>query len=145
MPHFTAHIEKKYGIKSIPLNEHFPAFMDDCQNHRIMWAKADDDICGRIQTFLLLIAKIKYKSADCYYCIYPHESTAEYTVFICINPGQLCLILTTIRDKGFYPNDGRRIQMLKDGLLFLDTPQDILFNIHQGILDQQHPNEQSHH
>ena len=145
MSHFTDHMERKYGIKSIPLSEYFPVFLDDCKSHRIMWAKADDDIDGRIQTFLLLIAKIKYRSADCYCCIYPHKSSSEYTVFVCIDSGRLYLILTTIRDNGSYPNSWRRVQMLKDDLLFLDAPQDILFNIHQGILDQQHPDGQFRH
>lgn len=132
---------KKYGIKMVSLNEYFPSFIDDSKNQSICWQEANKDICGRVQTFLIVIAKIKLHSFKCYCCIYPHSSSAEYTVFVDINLGNLCLLLTTIRDPNPYPNSGQRIQMLKDDLLLLDAPQDLLISLRQGMPDLLHPGE----
>lgn len=136
---------KKYGIKSVSLIEYFPSFLTDCQNHLINWQKANEDVYGRIQTFLVLISKLTFKDFKCYCCIYPHSASAEYTVFVDIDSGNCCLLLTTIRDSGFYPNDGRRIHMLEDGLLLLDAPMDDLLSLRQEMPYQPHQDEPFHH
>lgn len=138
-------MNKKYGIKAVNLNEYFPAFLSDCQNHQITWQEANKDIFNRIHTFLVLIAKIKFKNFKCYCCIYPHSISSEYTVFLDIDAGSFCMLLTTIRDRNFYPNDGRRIHMLKDGLLLLDVPQDKLAILRQEMPCPPHPDEPSRH
>lgn len=137
-------MNSKYDIKSIGLNEYFPSFLADCQSHLVTWHEADTDIYGRIQTFLLMIAKIEFKTFKCYCCIYPHSTSAHYTVFVDINVGRLCLLLTTIRDRNFYPKSGRKIHMLERELLLLDAPADDLLMIRQEIPYWQHPGEPSH-
>ncbi len=94
---------------------------------------------------MVLIAKISYQYFDCYCCIYPHSFSAEYIVFVDIDNGTLCLLLSTIRDKNFYPNDGRRIHMLKEGLFLLDSSKAFLFTLHEEMLCQPHPDAPSRH
>lgn len=137
-------MNRKHGIKAVNLTEYFPTFLSDCQNHLIDWQEADADIYSRIQTFLILISKIQFKTFKCYCCIYPYKTSAEYTVFVDINSGNHCLLLTTIRDHNFYPNSGRRIHMLEEDLLLLDAPEDILFSLLQEMPCQPHPDGQSH-
>ena len=139
MSKLTANMDRKYGIKTISLANYFPTFLKDYKNGLVKWEEANEDIYGRISTFLVMIAHIKATSYKCYCCIYPHNTSAEYTVFVDIDSGRLCLLLTTIRDSNFYTKDGRRIQMLKDGFLLLDAPQDALFTLRQGIPGLRHP------
>lgn len=137
-------MDKKYGIKAISLNEYFPSFLADCQNHLVEWYEADKDICGRVQTFLILIAKIKFKTFKCYCCVYPHNTSAEYTVLIDIDAGSLYVLLTTIRDRDFHPRDGRRINTLETELLLLDAPTDDLLRIRQETICSLHPDGPYH-
>lgn len=131
--------KKKHGIQSINLIDYFPNFIDDCKKERVSWQKANEDISSRIQTFLILIAKIKYEHFRCYCCIYPHDTSSEYIVFVDIDEGSYCLLLTTLRDRNIYPNSARRIPMLEKGLLLLDTPMETLLNLRQEMPDQPHP------
>lgn len=131
--------QKKHGIQSINLIDYFPNFIDDCKKERVSWQKANEDISSRIQTFLILIAKIKYEHFRCYCCIYPHDTSSEYIVFVDIDEGSYCLLLTTLRDRNIYPNSARRIPMLEKGLLLLDTPMETLLNLRQEMPDQPHP------
>ena len=131
--------QKKHGIQSINLIDYFPNFIDDCKKERVSWQKANEDISSRIQTFLILIAKIKYEHFRCYCCIYPHDTSSEYIVFVDIDEGSYCLLLTTLRDRNIYPNSARRIPMLETGLLLLDTPMETLLNLRQEMPDQPHP------
>jgi hypothetical protein len=131
--------QKKHGIQSINLVDYFPNFIDDCKKERVSWQKANEDISSRIQTFLILIAKIKYEHFRCYCCIYPHDTSSEYIVFVDIDEGSYCLLLTTLRDRNIYPNSARRIPMLEKGLLLLDTPMETLLNLRQEMPDQPHP------
>lgn len=131
--------QKKHGIQSINLIDYFPNFIDDCKKERVSWQKANEDISSRIQTFLILIAKIKYEHFRCYCCIYPHDTSSEYIVFVDIDEGSYCLLLTTLRDRNIYPNSARRIPMLEKGLLLLDTPMGTLLNLRQEMPDQPHP------
>ena len=119
--------------------DYFPNFIDDCKKERVSWQKANEDISSRIQTFLILIAKIKYEHFRCYCCIYPHDTSSEYIVFVDIDEGSYCLLLTTLRDRNIYPNSARRIPMLEKGLLLLDTPMETLLNLRQEMPDQPHP------
>lgn len=135
---------RKYGIKSVSLTEYFPSFFADCQNHLIDWQEANEDVYGRIQTFLVLISKLKFRDFKCYCCVYPHISSSEYTVFVDIDSGNRCLLLTTIRDSCSYPKDARRIHMLKDGLLLLEAPMDGLLTLRQEMTCQRHPDGQFH-
>lgn len=137
-------MDSKYGIRSIGLNEYFPSFLADCHSHLVTWHEANADIYGRIQTFLLLIAKIEFKIFKCYCCIYPHSTSTEYTVLVDVDAGGLYLLLTTIRDLDFHPRDGRRIHTLEAELLLLDAPTDDLLMIRQEIPYWQHPGEPSH-
>mgnify|MGYP001076753232 CR=1 FL=1 len=52
--------QKKHGIQSINLIDYFPNFIDDCKKERVSWQKANEDISSRIQTFLILIAKLNH-------------------------------------------------------------------------------------
>lgn len=131
--------QKKHGIQSINLIDYFPNFIDDCKKERVSWQKANEDISSRIQTFLILMAKIKYEHFRCYCCIYPHDTSSEYIVFVDIDEGSYCLLLTTLRDRNIYPNSARRIPMLEKGLLLLDTPMETLLNLRQEMPDQPHP------
>ena len=131
--------QKKHGIQSINLVDYFPNVIDDCKKTRVSWQKANEDISSRIQTFLILIAKIKYEHFRCYCCIYPHDTSSEYIVFVDIDEGSYCLLLTTLRDRNIYPNSARRIPMLEKGLLLLDTPMETLLNLRQEMPDQPHP------
>ena len=131
--------QKKHGLQSINLIDYFPNFIDDCKKERVSWQKANEDISSRIQTFLILIAKIKYEHFRCYCCIYPHDTSSEYIVFVDIDEGSYCLLLTTLRDRNIYPNSARRIPMLEKGLLLLDTPMETLLNLRQEMPDQPHP------
>ena len=131
--------QKKHGIQSINLVDYFPNFIDDCKKERVSWQKANEDISSRIQTFLILIAKIKYEHFRCYCCIYPHDTSSEYIVFVDIDEGSYCLLLTTLRDRNIYPNSARRIPMLEKGPLLLDTPMETLLNLRQEMPDQPHP------
>ena len=131
--------QKKHGIQSINLIDYFPNFIDDCKKERVSWQKANEDISSRIQTFLILIAKIKYEHFRCYCCIYPHDTSSEYIVFVDIDEGSYCLLLTTLRDRNIYPNSARRIPILEKGLLLLDTPMETLLNLRQEMPDQPHP------
>lgn len=126
-------MDRKYGIKSIKLGDYYPSLLADCQKHLVQWQPADRDIYSRIQTFLVIIAKIKFKDFNCYCCVYPHDTSSEYTVFVDIDAGNLYLLLTTIRDTGLYPNDSRRIHMLEEGLILLDAPQDVLTILRQEM------------
>lgn len=137
-------MDKKYGIKAIGLNEYFPSFLADCQNHLVNWHEADTDIYSRVQTFLLLIAKIESKTFKCYCCIYPYSTSAEYTIFVDIDTGNLCLLLTTIRDKNFHSKSGHRIHTLETELLLLDALADDLLMIRQEMPYLLHPDEQFH-
>lgn len=122
-----------HGIKSVYLHDYYPNFIADCQKHLILWQKTDDDIYGRIQTFLILIAKIEYHHFNCYCCIYPHSTSSEYTVFVDIDARKSYILLTTIRDSNFHPHDGRRIHTLKNELLFLNTSEQDLIIVHQEM------------
>lgn len=131
----------KYGIKSVLLNEYFPSFLADCHDSKIQWTQANSDIYGRIRTFLLWIAQIQYKKYLCYCCIYPCPSSAEYTVFIDIDNGRHCILLTTIRDSNLYPQSWTRVNMLRNDLFLLDTSQKELLTLRQEILYSLHLNE----
>ena len=138
-------INRKLGIKKVDLVDQHPDFLSDCENKLVNWQEADKNIRSRIQTYLVLIAKIKFKKFDCFTCIYPTNTSADYTVFVDIDSGKLCFLLSTLRDNYIPAKSGRRIEMLKDDLLLLDAPQHLILNLRQGMLYQPHPDEQFHH
>lgn len=94
----------------------------------------------RIATFLTMIAKIKFNHVICYSCL-PHDFSSEYYVFVDIDNGNLCLLLSTIRDSHQYPDSNIRIKKLQDELILLDVDADILLNHRKEMLCQQHPDE----
>lgn len=129
--------EKKFGIKYIPLSERFPHFIDDCYNNNIQWCKIDY-IEQRIHYFLSFIANINRKEFACYCCL-PHQSSAEYVVFINIDNGEQLMLLSTIKDNSFRWKSWKIVEWLKDDLLLLDVPDEDLRAISLKIPAGMHP------
>ena len=129
----------KYGIKCLNLKEYNSDFIDKLKNGTILWKYIPRNK-KRIITFLTMIAKIKFNHVNCYSCL-PHEFSSEYYVFVDIDNGNLCLLLSTIRNSHQYPDSNIRIKKLQDELLLLDVDTDILLNHRKEMLCQQHPNE----
>lgn len=136
---------RKLGIKKVDLVDQHPSFLSDCENKLVSWHEAGTNIRNRIQTYLVFIAKIKFKQFDCFTCIYPTKYSADYTVFVDIDCGKSCFLVSTLRDNYIPTKSGRRIEMLKDDLLLLDAPQHLMLNLRQGMPYQPHPDEQFHH
>jgi hypothetical protein len=103
------------------LAEMHPDFLSDCENGIVKWETASDYITGCIRTFMVLIAHIDYNDLTCYCCSYPSRYSADYIVLTVYD--EHIFLVSILKDSGFYPNDYRRVQMLKDGLLFLDCAQ----------------------
>jgi hypothetical protein len=114
----------KYGIRCLDLTERYPSFIDDCKREKVEWETASDYITGCIRTFMTVIAHIKYSDLNCYCCSYPSEYVSDYIVLVACD--NLVFLVSILKDKDFYPNSEKRIQMLKDGLLFLDCDQPFL-------------------
>jgi|GEM_PF-3424529 len=136
-------MDRKYGIKKLELTEKYPDFIADNAAHTVRWF-IKRDIRSIIQTFLIQIAKIKYKEFDCYCCSYPTKYASDYFVFVDIDNAKEFLLLSSI-DTEQYTNSGKRIDKLKEELYIFDVAQEQLLNLHQEIADQLYPDEQSHH
>ena len=121
-----------YGIKSVELSDRYEIFIIDCINGTVEWF-ISDRITRRIQTFLCLISHIEFKKFDCYCCLYPNATAAEYIVFIDIDNMKQALMLTTIRDEHQYPVSYVRVNRLKDELLLLSVSNDILIQLRQHL------------
>lgn len=133
----------KYGIKSVKLEEFYPDFISDVSSNKVNWFEKSN-IYSRVKTFLIFIAKLKYKEFHCYCCLYPSQFSSDYIVFVDIDNGSFCLILSTIRDSKQYPDSWRRVKKLSEELLLLDAPESVLNFLRQEILktaDQQHRDE----
>jgi len=134
-------MNRKYGIKKFDLIEKYPEFIKDNADHIVLWVDAMPHIAGRIQSFLVSIAKKNYKSFSCYCCSYPSKYSSDYLVLVDIDSGKEFMIISTIKETGQYPSStGKRIERLKEDLHLFDAPQKLLFNLRQEIADQLHPN-----
>lgn len=134
---------RKYGIKSVKLEEFYSDFVSDVSSNKVEWFEKSN-IHSRVKTFLIFIAKLKYKEFNCYCCLYPSRFSSDYIVFVDIDNGSSCLILSTIRDSKQYPASWNRVKKLSEDLLLLDAPESVLRLLRQEILktvDQQHRDE----
>lgn len=128
-----------YHIRQINLNEYLPNFLKDNKHHLVHWFFVPY-IPSRIQTFLTLIAKIEYKTFNCCCCSYPHQTSSVYIVFVNIDNGKNFMLISTIKDD-IYPNSWKRVEKLKEELLFIQTSYEQLLIIYQEISGQLHQDE----
>lgn len=129
-----------YNIKQIDLDKYIPDFLENNKKHLVHWFFVPH-IPSRIQTFLSLIAKVNYKNFNCYCCSYPHETSADYIVFVDIDNGKNFMLISTIKDTKQYPDSWKKIERLKNDLIFIQVSYKQLLIIHQEIVDQLHQDE----
>ncbi len=129
----------KYGIKCIDLQERYPNFIEDYKNNKIIWKTASEYITGCIRTFLICFVKLKFTTLDCQVCSYPHNTSADYIVLCKTN--ELSFLLSILKDNNFYPNNAKRIEMMKEGLLFLDCNLNELNSQNEVLTYNQVPSE----
>lgn len=135
-------MDRKYGIKNLDLTEKYPDFITDNAAHTVRWLDAMPHITGRIQSFLILIARKRYKGFSCFCCSYPSKYASDYLVLVDIDNGEEFMIISTIKETGQYPSStGKRIEGLTEELHLFDAPREQLINLRQEIADQLHPGE----
>lgn len=124
--------DKKYNIRCVKLEDYNPDFAKKLKQGDVHWEYIPRNQ-RRVLTFLIFIAKIKFNHIVCYSCL-PREYSSEYFVFVDIDDGNLCLLLSTIRDSRQYTNSGIRVEKLQKELILLDVEQDVLLSHRKEIV-----------
>ena len=123
-----------FNIKTLPYE---PQLLTDTLSGKLEWQSCEFlpprvNVEEGIMSYLVVIRKIKVKSMSCLWCLYPHKTTGDYTIFVNVNDGAhifLCSIITGIH----FVDSWNRIRQLEESFRIIDAPLEDILQIQQAL------------